>query len=456
MKFNVSILKLIDHEADFVNFNGDEEFDFLDIAKINSNPLIDNNVLYFCVYDNEPELEGWYNEVFDRGKEIKNKIETYKNWSYVIDHGTLKEIENNSVKLIVVNDIIGFAKSIFHYVLTQVDPQIVAITGSVGKTTATALLEDVISTKYSSLRVYTKRITPLTLFSYIVNCLEYFHEVVVLEMSLYRKHHVFELAKLITPNIAVLLNIKNMHIGVKTINSLKDIFEGKIQIIQPNTKAVINKADDYLLTINYNVAITYSANVNINADIMLISSQYNKVLVSVFDRIIELTLYIPTRLFIEQSLVALAVCQLMKIDLKMAVEKISNFSPKENRIRKIIIVNKPVYLDADVTHSARLLEMSDNYSNNSYLIIHHVDFNLENPQYLCEDFYRCFKRFTKVIINDKEWNRKKLSAITMPENVIWKKKEKMLEHIEDNSFIVYHYSMFFKKNHSIEEIQNLE
>ena len=211
---------------------------------------------------------------------------------------------------------------------------------------------------------------------------------------------------------------------------------------------------EYLSKVSIQPLVSYSAYKNVDADIQLKAIQNDDFLIKVFDKKVILKPYIPTRLYIEQVLASLSVAHILSINLEDALIQINNFFPKENRIPRINIKGKKVYLDADVTHSARLLEMADNFSLNKYLVLHHIDFNLENPKYLKDDFSLCFSKFDIVIINDNQSNREALSQIPLTPNVLWKAEDRLLDNVNENSFIVYHYSMYFKKYSSVEILSN--
>lgn len=115
--------------------------------------------------------------------------------------------------------------------ITVVTPVVLGVTGSVGKTTCVALLEDVFSQYGETLRVYAKRITPLSLFEIVINRLEREHRYIVMEYAMFHRWHIAELADLLEPTVGVLLNVSTEHVGVDGLQDTRDIFMSKKSLL---------------------------------------------------------------------------------------------------------------------------------------------------------------------------------------------------------------------------------
>ena len=67
-------------------------------------------------------------------------------------------MESKKAKVIVVDDILKSIDSLYQFILQNRNYQVVAVTGSVGKTTSVGLIESVLSKKYHVLRFIVKEL----------------------------------------------------------------------------------------------------------------------------------------------------------------------------------------------------------------------------------------------------------------------------------------------------------
>ncbi len=123
---------------------------------------------------------------------------------------------------------------------------IVAITGSVGKTTTKEMVAGVLSQKYCCLKTegnFNNEIgVPLTLFR-----LEDCHEIAVLEMGMNHFGELSRLTKAARPNGVIINNIGMSHI--ENLGSREGILKAKLEILEGLQKdgvALLNGDDDYL------------------------------------------------------------------------------------------------------------------------------------------------------------------------------------------------------------------
>ena len=72
MKFDVRTLRRVLPHTKFVNVGDDETFTVLNVAHLKQFESVgaDNKILYFCVYEDKPDVLGWYNNPFDRTRNI--------------------------------------------------------------------------------------------------------------------------------------------------------------------------------------------------------------------------------------------------------------------------------------------------------------------------------------------------------------------------------------------------
>ncbi len=114
------------------------------------------------------------------------------------------------VCLIVPDSLAGLQRAAAYW-RRQHNVRVIAITGSVGKTTSKEIIATVVSQRYSTLRSegnYNNEIgLPLTLLQLTSN-----HERVVLEMGMYDVGEIAQLAKIAVPQVGVVTNVGPSHL----------------------------------------------------------------------------------------------------------------------------------------------------------------------------------------------------------------------------------------------------
>ena len=112
--------------------------------------------------------------------------------------------------------------------LARINPVVIAVTGSVGKSTTRDFLKILLDTKYKvcvgSLN------TKLGLATNIVNEMEYDCEIFIAECGMDHAGELFETGEFIKPNIVVITNISESH--MEKLGSLEAIKKAKMEIVQ--------------------------------------------------------------------------------------------------------------------------------------------------------------------------------------------------------------------------------
>lgn len=126
---------------------------------------------------------------------------------------------------------------------SECDPQLVAITGTVGKTTAKDFTAATLATRFrthsSPGNLNSREGMPLALMS-----LTREHQVSVLEFAMDSKGEIAELAAIATPNVGVVLNIGLTH--VSKLGSIEAIAEEKLSLVRglPGEATAVLNIDD--------------------------------------------------------------------------------------------------------------------------------------------------------------------------------------------------------------------
>lgn len=188
-----------------------------------------NGGIYF-----EEALKKGASTVIIEGIEVtKEQKEKYKEKNIIIVEDTLKALQQIAIlKRNLYNDI-----------------KVVAITGSVGKTSTKDMIASVLSTKYKTLKTegnYNNHIgVPLTILR-----LED-HEVAVVEMGMNHLGEISVLTNIAKPTLCVITNIGTSHIG--NLGSRENILKAKLEILEGNEeKEIIINNDNDLLHKFYN------------------------------------------------------------------------------------------------------------------------------------------------------------------------------------------------------------
>ncbi len=209
-----------------------------DKARINSKE-VNKNDIFFAIKGKKNDGNKYIGEAF------KNKA------SLVV----VNKVQNkfNSKRQIKVKNTLKFMTEISKIFRQNIDTNIIAITGSCGKTTLKELLGNVLG-KISSVSISPKSYNnkfgvPLSLLN-----LKHSDEFGVLEVGMDKKGEIDNLTNIIKPNVGLITNINYAH--AKNFKNIKQIALAKAEIIKnilPNGFVVLN-ADDSFFKLHKKIA----------------------------------------------------------------------------------------------------------------------------------------------------------------------------------------------------------
>lgn len=248
-----------------------------------------------------------------------------------------------NVTVIKVENSITALQKVAQFKREKYNIPVVAITGSVGKTSTKDIVAKVVGKKYKVLKTegnLNNHIgVPLTILK-----LED-HEALVVEMGMNHLGEISVLTNIAKPTIAVITNIGTSHIGI--LGSRENILKAKLEILEglmPEGKIIINNDNDLLHEWNKNEkkAITYgienksditATNINVTEN----GSTY---------KLEECTVNVPISgtHFIYNSLCAIAVGKILGINTDKIIEGIGEFELTKKRmetkeIKECTIIN---------------------------------------------------------------------------------------------------------------------
>lgn len=169
-------------------------------------------------------------ESFDGNLFWKQALE--KGASTVIVQGidfTNENLEKYQGKsIILVKDTLDALQKIATLKRSYYDIPVVAITGSVGKTSTKDMIASVVSQKYKTLKTIGNNNNHIGLPLTILNLED--HEVAILEMGMNHEGEIRLLTNIAKPTLAVITNIGTSHIG--NLGSRENILKAKLEILE--------------------------------------------------------------------------------------------------------------------------------------------------------------------------------------------------------------------------------
>ncbi|MDE5060589.1 MULTISPECIES: UDP-N-acetylmuramoyl-tripeptide--D-alanyl-D-alanine ligase [Wolbachia] len=280
--------------------------------------------------------------------------------------------------LIIVQDTLKALHDMASYYIRNilVDAKVIAITGSVGKTTTKDMLHTVLS-QYGVSHANEGNLNnniglPLTILKAPKNC-----QYLILEMGMNKVGEIKELSKISNPNIAVITNIEPAH--TENFSSLFDVAQAKLEILygtKNNGTLVLNRDNkyyDYLSSrANRNVisfgedknAEVYLLDIIRNDDGLNLKIRLNN------NQTINCNLRVQGEHFAYSLLAVAVVVQSLRLDLSKLPLALKNFSVTKGRgnIHKVKYNRKYIHLiddsyNASPTSMKTAIKTLSTYSN---------------------------------------------------------------------------------------------
>ncbi len=245
-------------------------------------------------------------------------------------------LDNKSI--IIVEDSVKALQEIANYRRGQFDIPVIAITGSVGKTSTKDIIASTISQKFNVLKTEGNNNNHIGLPLTLLRLKD--QEAIVVEMGMNHFGEISLLTNIAKPNICVITNIGTAHIGI--LGSRENILKAKLEILEgmnENGVVIVNNDNDLLHKWalenkdKYNI-ITYG--INNDSDFMAYNIVGNEDLVKYNIRINnnEYLIEVPVsgEVFVYNSLCGLAVAKQCDMDINSAIEGIKDFKLTKNRM----------------------------------------------------------------------------------------------------------------------------
>lgn len=323
---------------------GDSKKECIDFCK--DTRLIKENDVYVGIKGENFDGNKFYDKAFDNGASV-----------CILDN--IEDIDINKYKdktIIKVEDSVIALGKIAAYKRSLYNIPVIAVTGSVGKTSTKDMIASVLETKYNVLKTkgnLNNNIgVPLTILELKK------HDCLIVEMGMNHLNEISYLTKIAKPTIAVITNIGTAHIG--NLGSRENILKAKLEILEEldeNGVLFINNDNDLLHKEYNNLKNKYEVKtIGIdNASDYIAYNIKEDITGSIFtikDNDIEenIQVNVATRPFIYNSLMGYAIGKELNIENDLIKKGISNLKLTAHRLEKKI--NKRGVTIIDDTYNA--------------------------------------------------------------------------------------------------------
>lgn len=319
--------------------------------------IIEKNDIFITLKGNKTDGSKYIDEVIDKA-------------SLIITDKRIKR--KNKTPIIKVKNTLKALKQIgINNRKKYIDKPLIAITGSVGKTTTKELISHIFKTKYNILKTYENYNNQIGV-PLMLSRINESHDIIILELGMNHLKEIEKLSKMCKPQTSLITNIGTSHIGF--LKTQENIFKAKLEIVKGMKKGnlIVNGKDFYLSKLKKNKYYSIiKTNENCINNVITNNKLYFTVNIKNKDYNIEFN--IPNKYLIENILLAIKVALLYQIPVNNIVNAINTFKAPNKRTN-IINLNNNIDL-IDDTYNASLesikssLSILENSKKNKLAII---------------------------------------------------------------------------------------
>lgn len=249
--------------------------------------------------------------------------------------------KNNSVNTIIVNDTKEALTKLSHEVRKKyINVPLIAITGSVGKTTTKELISAILEYKYKVLKSIGNKNNLIGVPETLIN-LNNNYNMCVLELGMNHLGEISKLSKLVLPDLSVITNIGTSHIGY--LKSKRNILKAKSEILDGMKSGTlyINGDDKYLNKIKYSNIKKVGINPknDLIASNIMTTKEHLYFNIRLNNRIYNVKFNIPNKSLISNILLAIKIGLDYDIDIENIIDIITSYKPLNHRNNIIRLSN---------------------------------------------------------------------------------------------------------------------
>ena len=293
-------------------------------------------------------------------KDVINKA------SVIITEKKIK-LENKTPIIKVRNAKLALQKIGIYNRMKYIDKPVIAITGSVGKTTTKELLSEIFKTKYNILKTKENMNNeigvPITLSQINKN-----HDIIILELGMNHLKEIEKLSKMARPQTAIITNIGTSHIG--NLKTQENILKAKLEITKylDHGNLIINGSDFYLNKIKenkkYSIIKTKEKNIS-----NIIKNDKLYFDIKIQNKTYKIEFNIPNKYLIENILLAIETSLIYQIPPSNIINAINNFKAPKKRSNIIKLENSITLIDDTYNASLESIKSSLTLLENKESII---------------------------------------------------------------------------------------
>lgn len=254
-----------------------------------------------------------------------------------IQQEIIEKYKNRAI--VMVEDTIIALQKLATYKRSMYDIPVVAITGSVGKTSTKDIVASVMAKQFNVLKTEGNYNSQLGLALTVLRLKN--HNAMVVEMGMNHLGEISRLSKIARPTVAIITNVGTAHIGL--LGSRENILKAKLEILdglQEGGKIIINNDNDLLYDWNsefgnqYDV-ITYGMEnkSEVMAHNVVLSERGSTYTVEIEKNTYSVSIEVGGNHFVLNSLCAIAVGNSLAIPMNKILEGIANFELTKRRMQ---------------------------------------------------------------------------------------------------------------------------
>ena len=239
--------------------------------------------------------------------------------------------------IILVEDTIKALQQIATYKRSLYDIPVIAITGSVGKTSTKDMVASVVGTSYRVLKTQGNLNNHIGVPMTILGLKD--QEALVVEMGMNHLGEISVLSKIAMPTIAIITNVGTAHIG--NLGSRENILKAKLEILEGLSSRgvlIVNNDNDLLhhwkeSQKGRNIVTYGEENLSdwMACDVVLQQQESKFTLVENGEKM-KITVPVPGNHFVYNALCAIAVGKILRIPMEKIKEGIEHFELSQNRM----------------------------------------------------------------------------------------------------------------------------
>ncbi len=242
----------------------------------------------------------------------------------------------SNLPILLVDDTQTALADLAHWHLENIKPKVIAITGSNGKTTTKNMLANILSLKAPTLatkgNLNNHLGVPITLLR-----LKNRHQYAVIEMGANHIGEIKHLCKIAKPNVAVVTNTVDAHIG--EFGGFENLVKAKGEIYSVDSQNIVNTDTAFVGDLSFGEG----------GDVFANNIDNNSFDLNIFDQKTNVTLQLIGQHNIGNALAASSCAHILGIDIQTIKQGLENTQAEKGRLN---VIQQPKLTIIDDTYNA--------------------------------------------------------------------------------------------------------